>query len=235
MTSAGRILIMPKGNYVESVTYEMLDLVYYDSAAWLAKKTTVGIEPNEANGEYWHKLCESTDLSNCLKLGGGTLTGNLKIERSDPRLQIKNTNNSRFSVFEAGPEGYTSMGTWKAADDQTNLQVRPLEDGIETLLRLTVNGEHVYRMFGENNVELLKKSVFLTKTYSGTTDANGFLKPQDITLDTAEIVSCRIVNGTGFTTPYADTDGLWAFRVENPDRSPVANKLATVKVIYMTN
>lgn len=56
MATAGRILIMPKGAYNASVTYEMLDLVNYNGTSWLAKKTVVGIEPNDANSEYWHNM-----------------------------------------------------------------------------------------------------------------------------------------------------------------------------------
>lgn len=63
MTSAGRILIIPKGNYDSSVTYEMLDLVYHNNTSWVAKKTSVGIEPTDANSNEWHKLCDSTDLT----------------------------------------------------------------------------------------------------------------------------------------------------------------------------
>lgn len=63
MASAGRILIMPKGNFDSSVTYEMLDLVYHNGTAWIAKKPVVGIEPNDVNSEHWHKLCESVDLT----------------------------------------------------------------------------------------------------------------------------------------------------------------------------
>ena len=63
MTSAGRILIIPKGNYDSSVTYEMLDLVYHNNTSWVAKKTSVGVEPTDANSNEWHKLCDSTDLT----------------------------------------------------------------------------------------------------------------------------------------------------------------------------
>ena len=63
MASAGRILIMPKGEYNSGTTYEMLDLVFYNGTSWLAKKTVVGIEPSEANSEYWFKLCDTVDLS----------------------------------------------------------------------------------------------------------------------------------------------------------------------------
>lgn len=54
MSSAGRILILPKGEYEASKTYEMLDLVSHNGTSWLAKKTVVGIEPRE--GEYWHNM-----------------------------------------------------------------------------------------------------------------------------------------------------------------------------------
>ena len=56
MTSAGRILIMPKGNYNSATTYKMLDLVNHNGKSWLAKKTSVGIEPSDANSEYWQNM-----------------------------------------------------------------------------------------------------------------------------------------------------------------------------------
>lgn len=56
MASAGRILIMPKGAYNSNTTYEMLDLVNHNGISWLAKKTVVGIEPSDANAEYWQNM-----------------------------------------------------------------------------------------------------------------------------------------------------------------------------------
>lgn len=64
MTSAGRILIIPKGNYDSSVTYEMLDLVKHNGKSWLAKKTSVGIEPSESNADYWHKFLDNNVVNN---------------------------------------------------------------------------------------------------------------------------------------------------------------------------
>lgn len=60
MASAGRILIMPKGNYNSGTTYEMLDLVNHNGKSWLAKKTSVGIEPSDANSEYWQNMFDIT-------------------------------------------------------------------------------------------------------------------------------------------------------------------------------
>ena len=64
MASAGRILIMPKGNYDSSVTYEMLDMVSYNGTSWLAKKTVSGIEPSAANSEYWHNMVDLNIVNN---------------------------------------------------------------------------------------------------------------------------------------------------------------------------
>lgn len=65
MANAGRILIMPKGEYDASVTYSMLDLVMYNNASWLAKKTATGITPED--GEYWHKMADGVALTNNLE------------------------------------------------------------------------------------------------------------------------------------------------------------------------
>jgi len=62
MASAGRILIMPKGDYDSSVAYEMLDLVTHNGTAWLAKKESVGIEPSVNNAEYWMLLFDVSNI-----------------------------------------------------------------------------------------------------------------------------------------------------------------------------
>lgn len=63
MASAGRILIMPKGDWNAETTYEMLDLVFHSGASWVAKKNVVGIAPSDASVEHWMKMCESVDLT----------------------------------------------------------------------------------------------------------------------------------------------------------------------------
>lgn len=63
MASAGRILIMPKGNYNAATTYEILDLVYHNGASWLAKKTVQGIEPSVSNSEHWQNVFNLNEIS----------------------------------------------------------------------------------------------------------------------------------------------------------------------------
>jgi hypothetical protein len=58
MASAGRILIIPKGSWDEQAEYTSLDLVNHNGASWIAKKTASGIEPSEANNEWWQKIAD---------------------------------------------------------------------------------------------------------------------------------------------------------------------------------
>ena len=84
-SSAGRVLILPKGEYNSAETYYMLDAVRYNGSLYLAKKTTVGNVPQE--GDYWMlcinsgvwgeiagTLSDQIDLKNALDAKQNTLT-----------------------------------------------------------------------------------------------------------------------------------------------------------------
>jgi hypothetical protein len=64
MATAGRILILPKGDWASGTTYEMLDLVSHNGTSWLAKKTSVGIEPSDATNEYWQNMFDVENVIN---------------------------------------------------------------------------------------------------------------------------------------------------------------------------
>lgn len=64
MADAGRILIIPRGDYDANSTYEKLDLVKYKGTSWLAKKTATGVEPSKANAEYWQDVFEPNIANN---------------------------------------------------------------------------------------------------------------------------------------------------------------------------
>lgn len=56
MTNAGRILIIPKGNWDAETEYDMLDLVNYGGASWIAKVKSKNVEPDDTNDMYWQKI-----------------------------------------------------------------------------------------------------------------------------------------------------------------------------------
>lgn len=64
MADAGRILIIPRGDYNANSTYDKLDLVKYKGTSWLAKKNATGVEPSKANADYWQDVFEPNIANN---------------------------------------------------------------------------------------------------------------------------------------------------------------------------
>jgi hypothetical protein len=61
MISAGRVLIVPRGNWNKDTTYHMLDMVNYNGYAYLAKRTVIGIEP-EGHPDEWHNMLAINEI-----------------------------------------------------------------------------------------------------------------------------------------------------------------------------
>ena len=51
--SAGRVLLIPKGDWNADTTYTGLDWVRHNGAAWVCKNTCTNVEPNEENSDNW--------------------------------------------------------------------------------------------------------------------------------------------------------------------------------------
>ena len=54
MGNAGRVLMIPKGDYNAATTYEMLDCVYYNGRSYVCKQTSTGNLPT--NTTYWQVM-----------------------------------------------------------------------------------------------------------------------------------------------------------------------------------
>ena len=138
MASAGRILIMPKGNYDSSATYEMLDLVKHNGTSWLAKKTAKGIEPSEANNEYWHDLFDKplNSISGELTVNDFGVLGANNVYTS--LSAKKNGNNTRFIRI---------INQLYLEDNSNSIQFVEIKDG----------KEEAHNLFGEHNIDYLKQ------------------------------------------------------------------------------
>ncbi len=79
MASAGRILLIPRGRYDSTVTYQMLDVVLHNGVSWVCKCEVTGVEPSDQAIE-WQRFTEDiykdvigdADISG---IGDGTVTG----------------------------------------------------------------------------------------------------------------------------------------------------------------
>lgn len=90
----GKVSIMAKGNYISSEVYEKLDLVTFNGASYLCKKTCSGIEPIPgADTEYWQPFGQSVLVASTDKTG---------IVRPDgTSLVVKDSLTGRIGVGDA--------------------------------------------------------------------------------------------------------------------------------------
>ena len=59
--SAGRVLLIPKGDWNANVTYTGLDWVRHNGAAWVCKNTCTNIEPTLENADNWQMMARDGD------------------------------------------------------------------------------------------------------------------------------------------------------------------------------
>lgn len=59
--SAGRVLLIPKGDWNTNTTYTGLDWVRHNGAAWVCKNTCTNIEPTLENADNWQMMARDGD------------------------------------------------------------------------------------------------------------------------------------------------------------------------------
>ena len=102
MAIAGRVAIVPKGEWDSSISYEKLDVVSYNNALYIAKKQSVGQVPTD--GEYWMFCLQSIDYAEFEKIINGTTTVGI----ADKAIKDKN--------------GDDIVDTYAKKNDLTNFQ-----------------------------------------------------------------------------------------------------------------
>ena len=60
--SAGRVLLISKGDWNSSTTYTGLDMVRHNGATWVCKNTCTNVEPTEANADNWQMMARDGDI-----------------------------------------------------------------------------------------------------------------------------------------------------------------------------
>ena len=78
-STAGRILMLLKGDWNYTTQYYMLDKVNHNNFSWVCKKDCIDIEPSDENVEYWQKdgsvvSMATTEIVGIVKPDGETIT-----------------------------------------------------------------------------------------------------------------------------------------------------------------
>lgn len=77
MTNAGRVLLIPRGDYNAATTYTMLDVVYYQGRSYVCKQTSTGNLPT--NTTYWQAMTEAD--ADKMNVTNPTGTGSFSLNR----------------------------------------------------------------------------------------------------------------------------------------------------------
>ena len=72
--SAGRILLMPKGDYSSAVTYNSLDWVRYNNAAWVCNTDNTTNIPPSISAPQWNLLAADSAMSDLGDLNNVTIS-----------------------------------------------------------------------------------------------------------------------------------------------------------------
>ena len=168
MQSAGRILLIPKGDYSESSTYTMLDIVNHNNASWVCKKECTGQEPSESNTEFWQIFGTAVDLSNYFPKSGGTIDGNILVSTSGSvtrAVGLKNTvreieqllyaSDGNFAIRDitAGKNILTSSADGTNTFNGTASGNLPLTGGtVNEYLYAKIKGESGFRVYNITGV-----------------------------------------------------------------------------------
>ena len=112
MTNAGRILIIPRGDWSNLTSYDMLDLVTYNDMAYIARQASVGVNPRDDTSKtYWQPFGTVVDIATT------SVAGIVKPDGTTIAIEADGTISVDASVLEAGNIDYDNTSSGLTADD----------------------------------------------------------------------------------------------------------------------
>lgn len=113
MAAVGRVLLMPKGNYVNTDVYNRLDWVRYNGVSWVCKvDNTTGVAPSISATE-WQVLAQDGTVGGWTSISGkpfSTIGNGLLVNSGDELMVAKNMVTDKVTI-QAANELLTGTGT----------------------------------------------------------------------------------------------------------------------------
>ena len=168
MAIAGRVAIVPKGEYSNAVTYDKLDLVMFNNDAYVAKKASTGIEPTD--DEYWMLILNNVvaeDLENIIN--GTTPVGNAnQLGGKDASEYALDADLANYAVL--GENNYS--GALKIATDKETLVGFIAKNALREV-RLYANNTGKIQLYDATNGKaIIASETDGTTTFNGTASGN---------------------------------------------------------------
>lgn len=199
MAYAGRILIMPKGDYDSTVSYERLDLVRHNGQCWLAKRNVSSVEPSENATDDWFLMLEGINEE-----GGNAYS--LISENGEYSAVMQDDGNMVVYKNSDGSVAFSTNDTAKSADLENYVPYTGTNGVLLKTVTFSNGGRSVYfnavddgrfALVDNTNGGLLMEfsKDGKTNTFNGT--ASGNLPSDAITSGTTELTAGTSALPTG--------------------------------------
>lgn len=139
MADAGRIVIIPKGEYKNNVTYERLDAVLYNGKGYIALKTVTGVTP-AADGENWQIYVDNV---------------NIDVDNLKPNFEISGERKNIFSgetlsaIFGKIKKYFSDIKEHAFKDLATTFDVEEIGTGLDAIAGKELNDKMNTNGYGE--------------------------------------------------------------------------------------
>lgn len=174
-TSAGRVLIIPKGEYDSTATYNMLDVVYDQNGSFICKKTSTGNAPDaEQDTEYWQRLAiPSNDVGD---------------------LSDLNTT-AKSSAVAAINEVLGDIGTLSNLETTTKSSiVAAINEIVESYIPIVITANNVSSLPVTVNNSAIKADMEIIQYYLSSESA--YIKTSGISISNGSITLSGTISGT---------------------------------------
>lgn len=103
--NAGRVMILPLGNYNSATPYHVLDLVYYNGSSWLCRQECTGVTPTDSATAYWQKFGAAVSVATITTAGIVRPDGATVLVAADGTIGIPTAELNKLGIVK--PDGTT--------------------------------------------------------------------------------------------------------------------------------
>jgi hypothetical protein len=104
--SAGRVLLMLKGEWSSTVTYTNLDIVHHGTQTWVCKKNCVGVEPSDSQTDYWQGMAKDAMEQVATETANGLMSAADKTKLDNLSEGAEANVQSDWSVTDTSSDAY---------------------------------------------------------------------------------------------------------------------------------
>lgn len=200
MISAGRVLIIPKGEYNAATAYSMLDLVSYNGSSYIAKQSTTGNLPT--NPTYWQLSAYGGSAAN--------IAGNFaQLETTDYASQNYSVGDYLVTKDSELCKVIDTITTGDELVIDTNIEVTTVEEMVADAIDHTdtLDAENV-KLKGLTAISVqtdLNSVTTLGNYYKSGTSFYVTNAPTGIDSDITAVFRLTVENGSDTTNKYIQT------------------------------